>query len=95
MEHVVTLTKKDLLAAEPIIDTVLDNTVDAAALISRERKVIYLSGGYTELTGQTLAEYKEHSMDELKINGQHHIDQVLRDGVRQMAVPCRWVPSIC
>ena len=34
MEHVVRLTKKDLMAAEPILDTVLDNTVDAAALIN-------------------------------------------------------------
>ncbi len=87
MDHVVSLSKKDLMAAEPIIDTMLDNTVDAAVLINRNRNVIYFSAGFSELTGQTMAEYKERSMDELKINGQRYMDQVLSDGVRQMAVP--------
>ena len=87
MEHVVSLTKKDLMAATPIINTILDNTVDAAALINQERKVIYISSGFAELTGQTLEEYKDHSVYELKIDGQAHIEQVLSDGVRQIAVP--------
>ena len=87
MEHVVRLTKKDLMAAEPILDTVLDNTVDAAALINRDRKVIYISPGFAELTGQSLADYHDHPMRELKFSGQDHVDEVLRSGIRQMAVP--------
>ena len=87
MEHVVSLTKQDLMAATPIIDTILDNTVDAAALISRERRVIYLSKGFEEITGQSLEDYRERPIDDLKIDGQAHIEQVLSDGIRQMAVP--------
>ncbi len=87
LEHVITLSRRDMEVAAPVIDTILDNTVDAAALISRERRVIYLSKGFEELTGQSLAEYQEHLIDELKIDGQAHIDRVLSDGVRQMAVP--------
>ena len=87
MEHVITLTETDMQVATPIIDTILDNTVDAAVLISRERRVIYLSKGFEELTGQSMADYQAHLIDELKISGQRHIDQVLRDGIRQTAVP--------
>ena len=87
MDHVVRLTKQDLMVAEPILDTVLDNTADAAVLINRERKAIYISPGFTELTGQSLEEYKDHAMDELKFSGQKAVDQVLATGVRQMAVP--------
>lgn len=86
-EHVITLSKEDLDRAGPIIDTILDNTVDAAALISKQRRVIYLSKGFSELTGQELKDYEGTLMDELKIDGQTHIDQILRDGVRQTAVP--------
>lgn len=87
MDHVVTLSKKDLLAAEPIMDTILDNAVDAAALINRDRKIIYISPGFTELTGQGLKEYKDHPMKELRLSGLEHIDQVFASGARQMAVP--------
>ena len=87
MEHVVLLSPRDLEAAAPIIDTILDNTVDAALLVSRDRRVIYISQGFTELTGQSMADYREHPIDELKLSGQAAIDQVLKDGVRQMALP--------
>ena len=89
MDHVVKLTKQDLMVAEPILDTVLDNTADAALLINKKRDVIYISPGFAELTGQTLTAYKDHSMDELKFSGQEAVDQVLATGVRQMAVPMR------
>lgn len=87
MENTVTLSEYDLMNAESIIDAMLDSTVDAAALINKDRKVIYLSKGFSELTGQDIAHYKDHSVDELKIDGQHKVDQVLANGVRQMAVP--------
>ena len=86
-EHVIKLSKENLERARPIIDTILDNSVDAAALISRQRRVIYLSAGFSELTGQDLNDYEGILMDELKIDGQGHIDQILKDGVRQTAVP--------
>ena len=54
MEHVIRLSEQDLMGAEPILDAVLDNTVDAAALINQHRQVIYLSAGFAELTGQTM-----------------------------------------
>lgn len=87
MEHTVTLSERDLMVARPIVDTMLDNTADAALLVNRDRKVIYISPGFAELTGQALADYDEHSMDELKFDGQAYVDQVLSSGVRQMAVP--------
>lgn len=87
MEHMVVLSEGDMRTALPVIHTILDNTVDAALLVSQERRVIYLSQGFAELTGQTMADYEEHSMDEIKIDGQAHIDQVLKDGIRKMAVP--------
>lgn len=87
MEHVIRLSEQDLMGAEPILDAVLDNTVDAAALINQHRQVIYLSAGFAELTGQTMDDCKDHPMDELKFDGQDHVDQVLMSGVRQTAVP--------
>lgn len=87
MEHVIRLSEQDLMGAEPILDAVLDNTVDAAALINQHRQVIYLSAGFTELTGQTMDDCKDHPMEELKFDGQDHVDQVLMSGVRQTAVP--------
>ena len=87
MEHVVTLSEADLRVAMPIINTVLDNTADAALLVSNHRRVIYISPGFAELTGQSMDVYEEHLIDELKIDGQGHIDEVLRNGIRQMAVP--------
>ena len=93
MDHVVRLSQKDLMVAGPIIDTILDNTVDAAVLINRNRKVIYISPGFAELTGQSMADFKDHLMDELKISGQENIDQVLSSGTRQMAVPMQVGPQ--
>ncbi len=87
MEHVVRLRKEELMVAESIFDTILDNTADAAALINKNRQVIYISPGFTELTGQPMEDYKDRSMDELKFNGQAYVDQVLETGSRQMAVP--------
>ena len=87
MEHMLTLSEQDLKPAIPIINKVLDNTADAAVLVSSQRRVIYLSPGFAELTGQTMADYEEHTIDEIKIDGQEHIDQVLKDGIRKMAVP--------
>lgn len=87
MDHVVTLSNDDLMAAEPIMDTILDNAVDAAALINQERKIIYISPGLTELTGQALKDYKDHPMEELRVSGQEHIERVFSTGARQMAVP--------
>lgn len=59
MEHVIRLSEQDLMGAEPILDAVLDNTVDAAALINQHRQVIYLSAGFAELTGQTMDDCKD------------------------------------
>ncbi len=87
MEPVFELTQAQLEHGRDIIDRMLDGTVDAAALISNKRKIIYLSKGFTELTGQSIAEYDEKPMDVLKINGQARIEQVMTSGVRQMAVP--------
>lgn len=87
MEHVIRLSEQDLPRAESILNAVLDNTVDAAALINRQHQIIYLSAGFTELTGQALADYKGHPMDELKFDGQALVEQVLTSGVRQTAVP--------
>lgn len=87
MEHMLTLSEQDLKPAIPIINKVLDNTADAAVLVSSQRRVIYLSPGFAELTGQTMADYEGHTIDEIKIDGQEHIDQVLKDGIRKMAVP--------
>lgn len=86
-QHVVRLSKEELEIVRPIIDTILDNTVDAAALISRQERVIYLSRGFSELTGQDQETYGGLPMEQLKIGGQEHIRQVLQDGVRLTAVP--------
>ena len=87
VEHFVTLSETDMKVAAPIINTVLDNTADAALLVSSHRRVIYISRGFAELTGQSMENYETHLIDELKIDGQGHIDEVLRSGVRQTAVP--------
>ena len=51
VEHFVTLSETDMKVAAPIINTVLDNTADAALLVSSHRRVIYISRGFAELTG--------------------------------------------
>ena len=43
MEHVIRLSEQDLMGAEPILDAVLDNMVDAAALINQHRQLDLLS----------------------------------------------------
>lgn len=83
------LTQEQLENGRDIINRMLDGAVDAAALISNRRRIIYLSKGFTELTGQSIEDYNEKLMDTLKIDGQARIEQVLSSGIRQMGVPMR------
>lgn len=67
-----------------LVDNLLEATVDAAALLDRELKVIYLTEGFTQLTGQRQKDYVGHSVTELKVGDITYIRQVLKTGQRRM-----------
>ncbi len=67
-----------------LVNNLLEATVDAAALLDRELKVIYLTEGFTQLTGQRQKDYVGSPVTELKVGDITHIWQVLKTGQRRM-----------
>jgi len=67
-----------------LVNNLLEATVDAAALLDQELRVVYLTQGFTALTGQSQAEYKGRPAEDLKVGDLSHVRQVLSTGQRRM-----------
>ncbi len=67
-----------------LVENILEATVDAAALLDKDLNVLYLTGGFTALTGQIQKEYEGRPAKDLKIGDLTHIYQVLKTGQRRM-----------
>ena len=81
-----TAMEQDRETTERTIDSILESAVDAAVLVSQEYKIMHITTGFTRLTGQSVKDYKGHSMEELKISDCSPIRRVIRTGSRLMAV---------
>lgn len=69
-----------------LVNNLLEATVDAAALLDKELKVVYLTRGFTELTGQSQKDYKGRPAEELKLGELQHVRHVLNSGQRRMGI---------
>lgn len=67
-----------------LVDNLLEATVDAAVLLDRDLNVIYLTEGFTQLTGQSQREYEGQPVTELKLGSVGLIEQVFKTGQRRM-----------
>lgn len=81
-----TSMEEDRAATEGIIDSILESTVDAAVLVSNEYRILHITSGFTDITGQSNSEYCGKSMDSLKIDDFSPIRRVIKTGSRLMAV---------
>jgi len=71
---------------EGVIDSILESAVDAAVLISDQYKILHITSGFTDITGQTNDEYYGKPMESLKISDFSSIRRVIKTGSRLMAV---------
>lgn len=69
-----------------LVENLLEATVDTAVLIDKDMNILYLTQGFTELTGQSQREYKGRPLAGLKIGDLTPVQQVLSTGERRMAV---------
>lgn len=69
-----------------LVENLLEATVDAAVLVDKNMDILYLTQGFTELTGQSQKEYKGRPLSDLKVGDLTCIKQVLATGQRRMAV---------
>lgn len=69
-----------------LVNNLLEATVDAAALLDKDMHVMYLTEGFTALTGQSQKDYEGKNVTELKVGDIEHIRSVLKTGQRRMGV---------
>lgn len=69
-----------------LVENMLEATVDAAVLVDRNMTILYLTQGFTQLTGQSLEGYEGRPLGDLKIGDLAPVRRVLETGERRMAV---------
>jgi transcriptional regulator with PAS, ATPase and Fis domain len=69
-----------------LVDRLLEATVDAALLVDRELRTLYLTAGFTELTGQKFSDCQGKHISALKIGDYGPVEAVLASGTRRMGV---------
>lgn len=69
-----------------LVDRLLEASVDAALLVDKDMNIIYLTEGFSTLTGQHQKDYEGKSATTLKIGDISPIQAVLDSGIRHMGV---------
>lgn len=69
-----------------LVDNLLEASVDAALLLDKDLRVLYLTKGFQALTGQSFQDYARAPVSELRIGDCTPLRQVLTSGQRQMGV---------
>lgn len=69
-----------------LVENLLEATVDAALLLDRELRILYITEGFQSLTGQGQVHYAGKPATELRIGDLRPVRQVLASGERRMAV---------
>lgn len=69
-----------------LVDRLLEAAVDAALLVDKDMRILYLTEGFATLTGQHQDDYVGKSAGTLKIGDTSPIRAVLDSGVRRMGV---------
>lgn len=69
-----------------LVDRLLEAAVDAALLVDQNMDILYLTEGFTTLTGQHQKDYVGKPASALKIGDTAPIQAVLSSGVRRMGV---------
>lgn len=69
-----------------LVNRLLEAAVDAALLVDRQMRILYLTEGFSTLTGQHQKDYEGKAATTLKIGDISPLQAVLDSGVRRMGV---------